>query len=94
MCSPRCGSGSDRNISDRVEQRRDRLRHDEKQARVEWWRRSEWAVELALSDDDATEATGIETLEALVLSPLQTPSEFGIVEIYLKNRGGIGDGSQ
>lgn len=73
---------------DRVDRRWDRRREDEQQSRSEWWRRWEWAVELALSRDSAREATGIETLEALVLSPLLTPSEFDIIEVYLKNTGG------
>ncbi|MFT3662668.1 MAG: hypothetical protein QM809_15200 [Gordonia sp. (in: high G+C Gram-positive bacteria)] len=78
---------------DRVELRRDRARRDEYEARSEWWRRWQWAVEMALADDDARERTGIETLDALVMSSLVTGSELDIVEMYFKNRGGPSRGS-
>lgn len=55
--------------------------------RSEWWRRCQWALELALGDDPATQQTGIEFLSALAESPLATPSEVGIIEVFTFERG-------
>lgn len=73
---------------DRRERAGQQARADEQSARAEWWRRWQWAVELAVSGDAAREAVGVETLAALVRSPLVTVSESDMVEIFLKNKGG------
>ncbi|MFT3662669.1 MAG: hypothetical protein QM809_15205 [Gordonia sp. (in: high G+C Gram-positive bacteria)] len=68
--------------SERVRLREQQARHDEQQARAEWWRRWEWAVELASADDPAREGAGAATMEALADSPLITASELGILEVF------------
>jgi hypothetical protein len=44
-------------------------------ARAQWWARVQWAVELALTDDDAKRSIGLDALALLASSPLAGPDD-------------------
>ena len=49
--------------------------------RSEWWRRTGWAVERSLGDDDVEAELGWKLLGALVESKLVTKSDFGVLQV-------------
>ena len=52
------------------------------EARVEWWRRFEWASDRAFGDGGpALRKAGMCALEVLMESPLATPSEVDMVRV-------------
>ncbi|SDL38997.1 hypothetical protein SAMN04487916_108155 [Arthrobacter sp. ov407] len=76
-----------------LEQRReaDRNALDQKTAadsRAEWWRRAQWALERALSEDEATKALGLATLEVLAHSELARKEELELFDIAWKTVNG------
>jgi hypothetical protein len=74
-------------------------RRERQARREEWWRRFQWATELATSGDDGKARVGLSLLAALTDSPLATPDELDalssvsgdIVETYLAPLQQIGD---
>jgi hypothetical protein len=50
-------------------------------SRAEWWRRAQWALERALSDDEDTRALGLATLELLARSELARKEELELFDI-------------
>lgn len=69
-----------------LEQRReaDRNALDQKtiaDSRAEWWKRAQWALERALSDDEDTRALGLATLEVLARSELAHKEELELFDI-------------
>jgi hypothetical protein len=60
-----------------AQDRRIRLEYE---ARVEWWRRFQWAAEQSASPDDAAQRLGMAIMDALTDSPLVTASESGILD--------------
>lgn len=43
---------------------------DEAARRTEWWRRTQWAIELVLSDEERRRTAGVLAVKQLMLSPL------------------------
>ncbi len=43
---------------------------DEAARRTEWWRRTQWAIELVLSDEERRQTAGVLAVNQLMLSPL------------------------
>ncbi|WP_440713236.1 hypothetical protein [Gordonia sp. FQ] len=64
----------------------DRRERAEQQARAEWWKRWQWAIELALADEPSHQQVGMETLDSLTRSPLVTASEIDIVVAFTESR--------
>jgi hypothetical protein len=72
--------------SNALEQRReaDRKALEQKtiaDSRAEWWKRAQWALERALSDDEDTKALGLATLEVLARSELAHKEELELFDI-------------
>lgn len=61
-------------------ERVDRVLRLDQEARVEWWRRFQWAAEQSTLDNFEARIQGLMIIEALADSPLLTSSERGIVE--------------
>lgn len=76
-----------------LEQKReaDRNALDQKTAadsRAEWWRRAQWALEQALSDDEDTKTLGLATLDVLAHSELARKEELELFDIAWKTVNG------
>jgi hypothetical protein len=59
---------------------REEVRDRAMQAREAWWRRFEWAIELATSDDTVRRVTGLKALQDLAASELVTAADLELVE--------------
>lgn len=51
---------------------------NEASRREEWWRRTQWAIDLALDADDTRKAVGVTALAELLASPLATEDDLAI----------------
>jgi len=60
----------------------------EADSRAEWWRRTQWALDRALDDDEGTKALGLATLEVLARSDLARTEELELFDIAWKNVSG------
>lgn len=58
---------------------RARKEHATQEARNEWWRRYQWAAELAISEQPEQQALGLQVLDSLLRSPLATDSETDMI---------------
>ncbi|RKR29794.1 hypothetical protein [Arthrobacter oryzae] len=90
-----------RTLADRnaLEQKReaDRKALEQKSAadsRAEWWRRAQWALERALSEDEASKALGLATLEVLARSELARKEELELFDIAWKTVNGNADADE
>lgn len=50
--------------------------------REEWWRRVQWAADLALGDDPRSQAAGLNILGKLAGSPLATDDDAQLLAIF------------
>jgi len=57
-------------------------------SRAEWWRRAQWALEHALSEDEDAKALGLATLEVLAHSELARREELELFDIAWKTVNG------
>jgi hypothetical protein len=57
----------------------------EADSRAEWWRRTQWALDRALDEDEGTKALGLATLEVLARSDLARTEELELFDIAWKN---------
>jgi hypothetical protein len=64
----------------------------EADSRAEWWRRTQWALDRALDDDEGTKALGLATLEVLARSELAREEELELFDIAWKNVSGDENG--
>jgi len=60
----------------------------EADSRAEWWRRTQWALDRALDDDEGTKALGLATLDVLARSELARKEELELFDIAWKNVSG------
>jgi hypothetical protein len=54
-------------------------------SRAEWWRRTQWALDRALDEDEGTKALGLATLEVLAHSDLALKEELELFDIAWKS---------
>lgn len=64
----------------------------EADSRAEWWRRTQWALDRALDDDQGTKALGLATLDVLARSELAREEELELFDIAWKNVAGEENG--
>jgi hypothetical protein len=64
----------------------------EADSRAEWWRRTQWALDRALDEDEGTKALGLATLEVLARSDLARTEELELFDIAWKNVSGDDSG--
>jgi hypothetical protein len=71
------------------------LQKTEADSRAEWWRRTQWALDRALDQDEGTKALGLATLEVLARSELARTEELELFDIAWISVGGDenGDGN-
>lgn len=60
----------------------------EADSRAEWWRRTQWALDRALDDDEGTKALGLATLDVLARSELARTEELELFDMAWKNVSG------
>lgn len=77
-----------------LSEHRDRIQRLEQDARIEWWRRFQWAAEQTTQEDRTAQSMGWALIESLVESPLLTASETGIVVAITNIASDDGGGSQ
>ncbi|MEW1919980.1 hypothetical protein [Pseudarthrobacter oxydans] len=61
------------------------LQKTEADSREEWWRRTQWALDRALDQDEGTKALGLATLEVLARSELARNEELELFDIAWKS---------
>ncbi|MFC0484556.1 hypothetical protein [Pseudarthrobacter scleromae] len=61
------------------------LQKTEADSRAEWWRRTQWALDRALDQDEGTKALGLATLEVLARSELARTEELELFDIAWKS---------
>jgi hypothetical protein len=66
----------------------------EADSRAEWWRRTQWALDRALDEDEGTKALGLATLEVLARSDLARTEELELFDIAWKNVSGDDNGDE
>ena len=66
----------------------------EADSRAEWWRRTQWALDRALDEDEGTKALGLATLDVLARSELAREEELELFDIAWKNVSGDENGSE
>lgn len=59
--------------------------------RAEWWKRTQWALDRALDEDQNTKALGLATLEVLAHSELARNEELELLDIAWKSVNGAAD---
>jgi hypothetical protein len=59
-------------------------------SRAEWWRRTQWALDRALNDDENIRALGLGTLAVLAQSELASTEELELLDIAWKAVNGEG----
>jgi hypothetical protein len=64
----------------------------EADSRAEWWRRTQWALDRALDEDEGTKALGLATLDVLARSELARKEELELFDIAWKNVSGDENG--
>lgn len=64
----------------------------EADSRAEWWRRTQWALDRALDEDEGTRALGLATLNVLARSELAREEELELFDIAWKNVSGDDNG--
>ncbi|MCU1517524.1 MAG: hypothetical protein JWQ75_2245 [Pseudarthrobacter sp.] len=64
----------------------------EADSRAEWWRRTQWALDRALDEDEGTKALGLATLDVLARSDLARAEELELFDIAWKNVSGDENG--
>lgn len=57
----------------------------EADSRAEWWRRTQWALDRALDEDDETRALGLATLNVLAASELARTEELELFDAAWEN---------
>ncbi len=68
------------------------LQKTEADSRAEWWRRTQWALDRALDQDEGTKALGLATLEVLARSELARTEELELFDIAWQSVGGDENG--
>ncbi len=68
------------------------LQKTEADSRAEWWRRTQWALDRALDQDEGTKALGLATLEVLARSELARTEELELFDIAWKSVWGDENG--
>lgn len=68
------------------------LQKTEADSRSEWWRRTQWALDRALDQDEGTKALGLATLEVLARSELARNEELELFDIAWKSVSGDENG--
>lgn len=68
------------------------LQKTEADSRAEWWRRTQWALDRALDQDEGTKALGLATLEVLARSELARTEELELFDIAWKSVWGDDNG--
>ena len=66
----------------------------EADSRAEWWRRTQWALDRALDEDEGTKALGLATLDVLARSELAREEELELFDIAWKNVSGDENGDE
>ncbi|TAP44044.1 hypothetical protein EYS21_10565 [Arthrobacter sp. S39] len=66
----------------------------EADSRAEWWRRTQWALDRALDEDEGTKALGLATLDVLARSELAREEELELFDIAWKNVSGEENGDE
>jgi hypothetical protein len=66
----------------------------EADSRAEWWRRTQWALDRALDQDEGTKALGLATLDVLARSELARQEELELFDIAWKNVAGDENGDE
>lgn len=66
----------------------------EADSRAEWWRRTQWALDRALDEDEGTKALGLATLNVLARSELAREEELELFDIAWKNVSGDENGDE
>lgn len=66
----------------------------EADSRAEWWRRTQWALDRALDEDEGTKALGLATLDVLARSELAREEELELFDIAWKNVSGDESGDE
>ncbi len=57
--------------------------------RAEWWKRTEWALERALNQDEDIKALGLAALDVLARSELARDEELELLDIAWKSVNGV-----
>ena len=57
--------------------------------RAEWWKRTQWALDSALDEDEDTRALGLAALEVLASSELARNEELELLDIAWKSVNGL-----
>jgi hypothetical protein len=70
------------------------LQKTEADSRSEWWRRTQWALDHALDQDEGTKALGLATLEVLARSELARTEELELFDIAWKSVWGDENGDE
>jgi hypothetical protein len=68
------------------------MQKTEADSRAEWWRRTQWALDRALDQDEGTKALGLATLEVLARSELARTEELELFDIAWKSVSGDENG--